>query len=93
LVPDKRGEEKARQLSIAIAEFKREIEDTEKLAKERGIIEDVFKCAKDILPFDDLHKYTAKSLQKAVAFNILLLGLIITWEVRGKNDLKRISMS
>jgi len=89
----KDGREKARELSVAIAEFKREIKDTQKLAIERGIIEEVFKCAKIILPFDELHKYTKKSLEKAVALNVLLLGLIITWKVRGKEDLHRMIMS
>jgi len=86
----KKGKEKIKELATIMDKFKRKIKDTENLIKERGIIETVFKCAKDILPFDDLHKYTAKSLEKAVAFNVLLLGLIITWKVRDKEDLQRI---
>ena len=46
------------------------------------------------LPFDDLHKYTAKytakSLEKAIALNVLLLGLTIRWNVRGEKDLQQI---
>lgn len=89
----KEGKEKIKQLTAIIREFKREIKDPEKLAMERGIIELVFKCAKAILPFDELHKYTAKSLEKAVALNVLLLGLIITWKVRGRKDLESIIIS
>ena len=89
----KEGRERTRQLSVAIAEFKREMKDAEKLPSERGRIEDVFKCAKNILPFDELHKYTKKSLEKAIALNVLLLGLIITWKVRGKDDLQKIIMN
>jgi hypothetical protein len=89
----KEGEEKIKQLTAIMTIFKREIKDTEKLARERGTIELVFKCAKAILPFDELHKYTQKSLEKAVAINALLLGLIITWEVRKKEDIQRLIMS
>jgi hypothetical protein len=89
----KEGKEKITQLTDIMREFKREIKDTEKLAMERGIIELVFKCAKAILSFDELHKYTAKSLEKAIALNVLLLGLIITWKVRGEKDLQMLIIS
>jgi len=39
-----------------------------------NVIELVFKCAKEILPFDNLHKYTKKYLEKSVAMNALLTG-------------------
>jgi hypothetical protein len=89
----KEGKQKIKELTAIMTEFKREIKDPEKLAEERGIIELVFKCAKKILPFDELHKYTKRSLEKGVAINALLLGLIIAWSVRGKEDLQRIIMS
>jgi hypothetical protein len=89
----KEGKEKIKQLAAIMGEFKREIKDTKKLAMEREIIEIVFKCAKAILPFDELHKYTAKSLEKTIALNVLVLGLIITWNVRGGEDLQRIMIS
>ena len=73
-----------------LAKFKRDIQNTEEFAEERGIIELVFKCAKEILPFDNLHKYTKKSLEKGVAMNALLLRLIIALEVRKKEDIQRL---
>ena len=86
----KEGTEKINELKEILAKCKREIQNSEELAEESGTIELVFKCAKEILPFDNLHKYTKKSLEKGVAMNALLLGLIIALEVRKKENIQRL---
>jgi len=57
----KEGKEKVNELKGILAEFKRNIQNIEDLAEERGIIELIFKCTKEILLFDNLHRYTKKS--------------------------------
>jgi Transposase DDE domain. len=89
----KKGKEKIKQQKDIIAMFKKLMEEPNKIAEERSVIEDVFKYGKGNFSFDKIHRYTARSLEKIVTLNALLLGLCISWDISEKKDLQRLANS
>jgi hypothetical protein len=57
----------------------------------RSLIEDVFKLAKDAFSLQKFHRYTTRSVKKAVSLNVLLFGLVISLGFREKKQLQRFS--
>lgn len=57
----------------------------------RSLIEDVFKLAKDAFSLKKFHRYTTRSVKKAVSLNVLLFGLVISLGIRSKKQLQQIS--
>jgi len=67
------------------------LEQVDDYAAIRGLIEDVFKVAKNALSLKHLHRYTSRSVEKLVAMNVLLVGLIISFGYDSKKPLQRLS--
>jgi hypothetical protein len=57
----------------------------------RSLIEDVFKLAKDAFSLQKFHRYTTRSVKKAVSLNVLLSGLVISLGFRSKKQLQQVS--
>ncbi len=57
----------------------------------RSLIEDVFKLAKDAFSLQKFHRYTTRSVKKAVSLNVLLSGLVISLGFRSKKQLQQLS--
>lgn len=57
----------------------------------RSLIEDEFKLAKDAFSLQNFHRYTTRSVKKAVSLNVLLSGLVISLGFREKKQLQRLS--
>ena len=57
----------------------------------RSLIEDVFKLAKDSFSLQKFHRYTTRSVKKAVSLNVLLFGLVISLGFREKKQLQQLS--
>ena len=57
----------------------------------RSLIEDVFKLAKDAFSLKKFHKYTTRSVKKAVCLNVLLVGLVVSLGFRSKKQLQRLA--
>ena len=67
------------------------LEQVDDYAAIRGLIEDVFKVAKNALSLKRLHRYTSRSVGKMVAVTVLLVGLIISFGYDSKKPLQRLS--
>jgi len=50
----------------------------------RSLIEDVFKLANNAFSLQKCHRYTTRSVKKAVSLNVLLFGLVISLGFRSK---------
>ena len=57
----------------------------------RGMIEDIFKLAKEAFFLKKLHRYTARSVKKFVCLNVLLVGGVISLGINSKEELQRIA--
>lgn len=57
----------------------------------RGMIEDVFKLAKDAFSLKKLHRYTERSVKKFVCLHVLLVGVMISLGINSKEDLQRMA--
>jgi hypothetical protein len=57
----------------------------------RSLIEDIFKLAKDAFSLKKFHRYTTRSVKKAVCLNVLLLGLVISLGFRSKKQLQQLA--
>lgn len=57
----------------------------------RSLIEDVFKLAKDSFSLQKFHRYTTRSVKKAVSLNVLLFGLVISLGFHEKKQLQQLS--
>jgi len=57
----------------------------------RSLIEDVFKLAKDAFSLKKFHRYTTRSVKKAVCLNVLLVGLVVSLGFRSKKQLQRLA--
>lgn len=72
-------------------EFKRKIKNWQYFKSKRGIIEDMFKLAKESLDLRKMHRYTMKSVTKHVSLNVLLLETIVTLGYRSKTALQTLA--
>jgi len=57
----------------------------------RSLIEDVFKLAKNAFSLKKFHRYTTRSVKKAVCLNVLLLGLVVSLGFRSKKQLQSLA--
>ncbi len=57
----------------------------------RSHIEDVFKLAKNAFALKNFHRYTTRSVKKAVCLNVLLLGLVVSLGFRSKEQLQSLA--
>jgi len=57
----------------------------------RSLIEDVFKLAKNAFSLKKFHRYTTRSVKKAVCLNVLLLGLVVSLGFRLKKQLQSLA--
>ncbi len=57
----------------------------------RSLIEDVFKLAKNAFSLRKFHRYTTRSVKKAVCLNVLLVGLVVSLGFRSKKQLQSLA--
>ena len=61
---NKKSYQKVIELSHMKKELKDALENSDELAAQRSIIEDVFKFGKEALNLDNIHRYTSRSLKR-----------------------------
>jgi len=88
---NKKSYQKVIELSHMKKELKDALENSDELAAQRSIIEDVFKFGKEALNLDNIHRYTSRSLKKSIGLHALLMGLLIHFEFNKKDKLQRAS--
>ncbi len=74
-----------------VREFVRLIKEWERFKAERSVIDDLFKVAKNSFALDKLHRYTKRSVEKFVALNVLLVGVVVSLGFREKEALQRLA--
>jgi hypothetical protein len=84
-------EEKKRFYDSLVQEFKEKIMRWKDFKPIRSVIEDLFKLAKESFALSRMHRYTMRSVKKAVAFNVLLTGAVISLGFNRKEDLQRLA--
>jgi len=57
----------------------------------RGMIEDIFKLAKNAFSLRKLHRYTERSVVKIICLNVLLVGVVVSLGFNSKEELQRIA--
>jgi hypothetical protein len=57
----------------------------------RSLIKDIFKLAKNAFSLMKFHKYTTRSVKKAVCLNVLLVGLVISLGFRSKKQIQQLA--
>ena len=55
------------------------LENWKKYKPIRGMIEDIFKLAKNAFSLKNLHRYTKRSVKKFVCLHVLLVGIWFRW--------------
>ena len=84
-------EEKKRFYDSLVHGFKEKITRWRDFKPIRSIIEDFFKLAKNSFAISRMHRYTMRSVKKAVAFNVLLTGAVTSHGFNSKEDLQRLA--
>lgn len=69
----------------------RHLQEQDRFREIRSRIEDVFKIAKNAFSLRRIHRYTTRSVTKAVVLNVLLTGLVISQGFRSKVQLQRLA--
>ena len=54
-----------------------------------GMIEDIFKLAKDAFSLRKLHRYTKRSVGKFICLDVLLVGVVVSLGFNTKEELQR----
>ena len=57
----------------------------------RGMVEDIFKLAKEAFGLKKLHRYTARSVKKFACLNVLLVGVLVSLGINSKVELQRLA--
>ena len=57
----------------------------------RGMIEDIFKLAKDAFSLRKLHRYTERLVGKIICLNVLLVGVVVSLGFNSKEELQRMA--
>jgi hypothetical protein len=57
----------------------------------RGMIEDIFKLAKNAFSLRKLHRYTERSVVKIICLNVLLEGVVVSLGFNSKEELQRMA--
>ncbi|MDI6811636.1 MAG: transposase, partial [archaeon] len=74
-----------------VKSLKEKLENLEDYRPIRGMIEDIFKLAKDAFSLKKLHRYTKRSVKKLVCLHVLLVGVIVSLGFNSKEELQRIA--
>ena len=72
-----------------VRRLKTRLEQWEVYRPIRGMIEDVFKLAKEAFSLKRLHRYTERSVKKIVCLDVLLVGMAISLGITSKKELQR----
>ena len=72
-----------------VRRLKTRLEQWEVYRPIRGMIEDVFKLAKEAFSLKRLHRYTERSVKKIVCLDVLLVGVAISLGITSKKELQR----
>lgn len=67
------------------------LKEQERFQEVRSYIEDVFKIAKNAFSLRKIHRYTTRSVKKAVSLHVLLTGLVISLGFRSKGQLQSLA--
>ena len=67
------------------------LENWEKYKPIRGMIEDIFKLAKNVFSLNNLHRYTKRSVKKFVCLHVLLVGIVVSLDINSKEKLQKIA--
>jgi hypothetical protein len=57
----------------------------------RGMIEDIFKLAKDDFSLRKLHRYTKRSVEKIICLDVLSVGVVVSLGFNSKEELQRMA--
>jgi len=57
----------------------------------RGMIEDIFKLAKNAFSLKNLHRYTKRSVKKFVCLHVLLIRIVVSLGINSKEELQKIA--
>ncbi|MDI6877678.1 MAG: transposase [Methanomicrobiales archaeon] len=69
----------------------RHLQEQSQFQEIRSRIEDVFKAAKNAFSLKRIHRYTTRSVTKAVCLNVLLTGLVISLGFQSKVQLQQLA--
>ena len=69
----------------------RHLQEQDRFQEVRSYIEDVFKIAKNAFSLWRIHRYTTRSVTKAVSLNVLLTGLVISLGFQEKTQLQSLA--
>ena len=67
------------------------LENWEKYKPIRGMIEDIFKLAKNAFSLNNLHCYTKRPVKKLVCLHVLLVGIVVSLGINSKEGLQKIA--
>ena len=67
------------------------LENWEKYKPIRGMIEDIFKLAKNAFSLNNLHRYTKRSVKKLVCLHVLLVRIVVSLGINSKEKLQKIA--
>ena len=67
------------------------LENWEKYKSIRGMIEDIFKLAKNAFSLNNLHRYTKRSVKKFVCLHVLLVRIVVSLGINSKEELQKIA--
>jgi len=74
-----------------VKSLKVKLENWKKYRPIRGMIEDIFKLAKDAFSLKKLHRYTMRSVEKSVCLHVLLVGIVVSRGINTKEELLKIA--
>ena len=60
------------------------LENWEKYKPIRGMMEDIFKLAKNAFSLNNLHRYTKRSVKKFVCLHVLLVAIVFSLGINSK---------
>ena len=67
------------------------LENWEKYKPIRGMVEDIFKLAKNTFSLNNLHRYTKRSVKKFVCLHVLLVAIVVSLGINSKEKLQKIA--
>ena len=74
-----------------VKSLKVKLENWKKYKPIRGMIEDIFKLAKNAFSLKNLHSYTKRSVKKFVCLHVLLVGIVVSLGINSKEELQKIA--
>lgn len=83
--------ERIRRYRSLVRDLLFHLKEQDRFQEIRSYIEDVFKIAKNAFSLKRIHRYTTRSVKKAVSLNVLLTGLVISLGFREKGQLQSLA--